>query len=75
MENEEKVLLSEHERIKKHFYDEILRNDKLIERLRHENDILLKTALKRAEALGDMQKKITGSFEKKAGRLSAKSSH
>ena len=55
---EETMPISEHERIKKTLHEEILRKDKLIEKLKKENEMLLKTALKRADALEEAQKNM-----------------
>lgn len=43
------ILLKDHEREVNYLHEEILRRDKLIEKLKAENDILIKTSLKRAE--------------------------
>ena len=42
--------------MKKILYDEILRRDKVIDKLKKENEILLKTALKNAERRADDKK-------------------
>ena len=51
------IRLSEHERIVKILHEEILRKDKQIEALKLENQMIMKTALKRSEILNDLQKK------------------
>ena len=56
--------ISEHEKIVKILHEELLRKDKIIDELKLENQILIKTALKRSEALDDMQKKLFSTLDK-----------
>ena len=55
---DETISKSEHERIISALHEEILRKDKLINKLKEENNILIKTALKRAEKIADMNEKL-----------------
>ena len=54
VKKKETIPLSEHEKIKKYLQEEILRKDGIIEKLKQENNLLIRTALKRADALGEM---------------------
>lgn len=63
--NEKTISLSKYEEIVKTLYEEILRKDKKIEELKLENIILLKTALKRAQALDQIQQKMTKVIDEK----------
>lgn len=55
----------EHERIIKILHDEILRKDKTIDQLKLENQMLIKTALKRSEILNDLQTKMMNQVDEK----------
>lgn len=58
MDDETKINLSEHERVKKILHEEILRKDKEIEKLKEENKILLKTSIKRSQDLEEFKEKV-----------------
>ena len=52
------ISLKEHEKVKKYLHEEILKRDKIIDGLKEENKILIRTSLKRAEELKDLQDKV-----------------
>ena len=60
------ISLEEHEKIKNALHEEILRKDSIIEKLKVENELLLKTALKRADALSEIQSKSLNSYRNSA---------
>ena len=60
----QKITFEEHERIVRILHEEILRKDKIIDQLKLENQMLLKTALKRSEVLNDLQKNALNKLEK-----------
>lgn len=65
MADEKSVSVEEYETMKKALSDEILRRDKMIDKLKEENNLLIKTSLKRSEALEDMQKRMQKILEDK----------
>ncbi len=65
MEEEKTISIEEHEKVKKILSEEILRRDKIIGGLKRENDILIKTALKRSEELNDARARLDMLLEDK----------
>lgn len=66
------ILVSDHESVKKTLYDEILRKDKIIDKLKKENELLLKTALKRSNELEEIREKTTKFVDYKTSSKTAK---
>ncbi len=57
------VSVKEHERIVKTLQDEIERKDKIIEKLKEENFIVLRTAIKQAEKHDELLKRVKKKLE------------
>ena len=58
MDKKKNISFKEHEKQIKILHEEILRRDKIIDGLKEDNKLLIKTSLKRANALKDIQDKI-----------------
>lgn len=57
MSEEKTISIEEHEKVIKLLHEEILRRDEIIDKLRADNKILIKTSLKRVNDMKDLEEK------------------
>lgn len=54
----ETISKEEHEKVVETLHEEILKRDKIIDKLKEDNKLLIKTSLKRADAFANIQEKV-----------------
>ena len=58
MNKEESISISEHRRVKRCFEEELKRKNDLIDKLKVENDLIMKSALKQSENRAELNEKL-----------------